>query len=100
MGAHRIEPVMPPKEKKDQPPLTPEELGLLKLWIDSGAKEKSWIVTPTFPDPPPPVPPPLPPPLGPVLVPVGVELPPQAMAAVRALSAMKCARRMILPQHY
>ena len=27
---------MPPKDKKDQTPLTPEELGLLKLWIDAG----------------------------------------------------------------
>lgn len=41
MGAHRSEPVMPPKEKKDQAPLTPGELGLLKLWIDAGAKDDS-----------------------------------------------------------
>lgn len=41
MGAHRVEPIMPPKEKKDQAPLTPEELGLLKLWIDAGAKDDS-----------------------------------------------------------
>src|SRR3954452_20686001 len=33
MAAHRVEPVMPPREKKDQAPLTPEELGILKLWI-------------------------------------------------------------------
>lgn len=39
MAAHRIEPVMPPKDKKDQKPLTPEELGILKLWIDAGAKD-------------------------------------------------------------
>ena len=32
---------MPPKDKKDQKPLTPEELGLLKLWIDAGAKDDS-----------------------------------------------------------
>ena len=31
-------PVMPPKDKKDQSPLTPDELGLLKLWIDAGAR--------------------------------------------------------------
>lgn len=41
MAAHRVEPVMPPKDKKDAKPLTPEELGLLKLWIDSGAKDDS-----------------------------------------------------------
>ncbi|WP_435005268.1 c-type cytochrome domain-containing protein [Tundrisphaera lichenicola] len=41
MGAHLVEPVMPPKEKKDQAPLTPEELGLIKLWIDAGAKDDS-----------------------------------------------------------
>ncbi len=41
MAAHRVEPVMPPADKKDQAPLTPEELGLLKLWIDAGAKDDS-----------------------------------------------------------
>lgn len=41
MSAHRVEPIMPPKEKKDAKPLTPEELGLLKLWIDAGAKDDS-----------------------------------------------------------
>jgi WD40 repeat protein len=41
MSAHRVEPVMPPKDKKDAPPLTPAELGLLKLWIDSGAQDDS-----------------------------------------------------------
>jgi WD40 repeat protein len=41
MAAHRVEPVMPPKEKKDAKPLTSEELGLLKLWIDGGAKDDS-----------------------------------------------------------
>jgi len=39
MAAHRAEPVMPPADKKDAKPLTPEELGLLKLWIDAGAKD-------------------------------------------------------------
>jgi WD40 repeat protein len=39
MAAHRVEPVMPPKVKKDLKPLTPDELGRLKVWIDSGAKE-------------------------------------------------------------
>jgi WD40 repeat protein len=41
MAAHRVEPVMPPKDKKANKPMTPEELGLLKLWIDSGAKDDS-----------------------------------------------------------
>lgn len=41
MAAHRVEPVMPPREKKDQKPLTAEELGLLKLWIDGGARDDS-----------------------------------------------------------
>ena len=41
MAAHRVEPVMPPKDKKDAKSLTPEELGVLKLWIDGGAKDDS-----------------------------------------------------------
>jgi WD40 repeat protein len=41
LAAHRAEPPMPPPDKKDQTPLTPEELGLLKLWIDTGAKDDS-----------------------------------------------------------
>jgi WD40 repeat protein len=41
MAAHRVEPVMPPVDKKESKPLTPEELGLLKLWIDAGAKDDS-----------------------------------------------------------
>ncbi len=41
MAAHRVEPVMPPKDKKDAKPLSSEELGLLKLWIDAGAKDDS-----------------------------------------------------------
>ncbi len=41
MAAHRVDPVMPPKEKKDLKPLTPDELGVLKQWIDAGAKDDS-----------------------------------------------------------
>ena len=41
MAAHRVEPAMPPKDKPANKPLTPEELGLLKLWIDAGAKDDS-----------------------------------------------------------
>jgi WD40 repeat protein len=41
MAAHRVEPVMPPKEKKDAKALTSEELGLIKTWIDAGAKDDS-----------------------------------------------------------
>lgn len=41
MAAHRSEPVMPPKDKPADKPMTAEELGLLKLWIDAGAKDDS-----------------------------------------------------------
>ena len=41
MAAHRVEPAMPPRDKKEFPPLTPAELGLLKLWIDAGATDDS-----------------------------------------------------------
>jgi WD40 repeat protein len=41
MAAHRVEPVMPPRDKPGNSPLSPEELGLLKLWIDAGAKDDS-----------------------------------------------------------
>jgi len=36
-GRHRVEPVMPPKDKKDAKPLTPENR-LIKLWIDAGPR--------------------------------------------------------------
>jgi WD40 repeat protein len=41
MAAHQVAPGMPPKDKPDNPPLTSEELGLLKLWIDAGARDDS-----------------------------------------------------------
>lgn len=41
MASHRVNPVMPPDKKKDAKPLTSEELGLIKLWIDAGAKDDS-----------------------------------------------------------
>ena len=41
MAAHRVEPVMPPKDKKEAVPLTGDELGKLKAWIDAGAKDDS-----------------------------------------------------------
>src|SRR4051812_31676508 len=41
MAAHRVEPGMPPKGKPGNSPLSSEELGLLKLWIDAGAKDDS-----------------------------------------------------------
>jgi WD40 repeat protein len=41
MAAHQAEPDMPPKDKPGNSPLTPEELGLLKLWIDEGARDDS-----------------------------------------------------------
>ncbi|HZW34678.1 MAG TPA: c-type cytochrome domain-containing protein, partial [Isosphaeraceae bacterium] len=41
MAAHRVEPAMPPRDKPVNRPMTPEELGLLKLWIDAGARDDS-----------------------------------------------------------
>jgi WD40 repeat protein len=41
MAAHRVEPVMPPKDKPANKPLDSHELGLLKLWIDAGARDDS-----------------------------------------------------------
>ncbi len=41
MGSHRLEPVMPPKDKKELKPWTSEEAALIKLWIDQGAKDDS-----------------------------------------------------------
>jgi WD40 repeat protein len=39
LAAHQDDPVMPPDDNKSNAvPLTSEELGLLKLWIDQGAK--------------------------------------------------------------
>jgi WD40 repeat protein len=39
MAAHQKEPFMPPPDNDVKArPLTPEELGLIKLWIDQGAK--------------------------------------------------------------
>jgi WD40 repeat protein len=44
-AAHLKKPMMPPKKNKvEAKPLTPRELGLLKLWIDQGAKV-STVVT-------------------------------------------------------
>ncbi|GAC1470143.1 MAG: hypothetical protein NVSMB9_14940 [Isosphaeraceae bacterium] len=41
MASHRVRPVMPPEKKKDAKALSPDELGLLKLWIDAGARDDS-----------------------------------------------------------
>ena len=41
MAAHRVQPVMPPKDKPANKPMTSLELGLLKLWIDAGAADDS-----------------------------------------------------------
>src|SRR5262249_38252409 len=39
LASHQDQPVMPPKENKvNAADLTPEQLALLKLWIDQGAK--------------------------------------------------------------
>jgi WD40 repeat protein len=38
VAAHQTKPLMPPKNNKaDAKPLSPDELGLVKLWIDQGA---------------------------------------------------------------
>ncbi|MDX2035647.1 MAG: c-type cytochrome domain-containing protein [Isosphaeraceae bacterium] len=41
MAAHRVEPVMPPRDKKSSSPLTGAELGKLQAWIDRGAPDDS-----------------------------------------------------------
>ncbi len=46
MAAHRIEPVMPPKDKPANKPMTPVELGLLQMWINQGATDDSDLVEP------------------------------------------------------
>jgi WD40 repeat protein len=39
VAAHQVKPMMPPKDNKvSAPDLTPAQLGLLRLWIDQGAK--------------------------------------------------------------
>ena len=39
IASHQVKPMMPPRNNKvEASDLTPEELGLLKLWIDQGAK--------------------------------------------------------------
>src|SRR6266446_4555663 len=39
IASHQVKPMMPPKNNKvEASDLTPEELGLIKLWIDQGAK--------------------------------------------------------------
>lgn len=39
VASHQVKPMMPPKNNKvEASDLTPEELGLIKLWIDQGAK--------------------------------------------------------------
>jgi len=41
LASHQAAPAMPPENKKGNELLTSEELGLIKLWIDSGAKDDS-----------------------------------------------------------
>ncbi len=41
MSAHRVEPIMPPADKPANRPLDPDQLGLIKLWIDQGARDDS-----------------------------------------------------------
>jgi WD40 repeat protein len=39
MAAHRVSPVMPPKDKPANKPMTSPELGLLQRWINEGASD-------------------------------------------------------------
>jgi WD40 repeat protein len=39
VASRQIDPPMPPPNRKDYKPLSPEELGLIKLWIDQGAQD-------------------------------------------------------------
>ena len=41
MAAHRVEPVMPPKDKPANKAMTSLELGLLQMWINQGAVDDS-----------------------------------------------------------
>jgi WD40 repeat protein len=41
MAAHRVEPVMPPRDKPANKPMTSLELGLLQMWINQGAIDDS-----------------------------------------------------------
>ncbi len=41
MAAHRVSPVMPPKDKPANKPMTSLELGLLQMWINQGAVDDS-----------------------------------------------------------
>ena len=41
VASRGAEPYMPPTTKTSFKPLTPKELGILKLWIDEGAKDDS-----------------------------------------------------------
>lgn len=48
VAAHQEDPIMPPeKNKANAVPFTSEELGLLKLWINEGAKGEAVIATAT-----------------------------------------------------
>ena len=47
LASHQDDPVMPPEGNKAKAkPFTPEELGLLKLWINQGAKGKAVFIHP------------------------------------------------------
>lgn len=46
VSAFQVDPVMPPEDNDvEAPPLTPEELGLIKLWIEQGAKASALSAT-------------------------------------------------------
>ncbi len=48
LASHQEDPVMPPeKNSSNAVPFTSEELGLIKLWIDEGAKGESTVIAAT-----------------------------------------------------
>src|SRR5258705_6294629 len=48
IASHQVKPMMPPKNNKvEASDLTPEELGLIKLWIDQGANGEVHCTRPT-----------------------------------------------------
>ncbi|HJT34881.1 MAG TPA: c-type cytochrome domain-containing protein [Pirellulales bacterium] len=50
LASHQVEPAMPPPDNKvGAKPLTPEQLGLIKLWIDQGARGEGAAVARVVP---------------------------------------------------
>lgn len=50
LASHQAEPIMPPADNKvSAKPLTPEQLGLIKLWIDQGARGEAAAIARVVP---------------------------------------------------